>query len=140
MCYTYIDLSPLSYIAGAVTATPGIKVHEGEGSTRRITSAAAALKKHMIEPLDFYPKEELGLLNGTAFSAALASLTLHDTLHLNLLAQIITAMTHEALLGHMSSHSHFIHEICRPHPGQVEVARNLEWLLDGSLLALEEDK
>ena len=75
---------------------------------------------------------------GTAFSAALASLILHDALQLSLLSQVLTALAHEALLGSTASHAEFIHEVCRPHPGQVEVSRNIEWLLKGSQLALEE--
>ena len=117
-----------------------------------------ALASHNIPPLDFYPKEGLGLLNGeyllvgftqvprhetythsgTAFSAATASLILHEALQLSLLSQVLTALAHEALLGGIASHAEFIHEVCRPHPGQVEVSRNIEWLLQGSQLALKE--
>jgi phenylalanine ammonia-lyase len=59
-------------------------------------------------------------------------------LQLSLLSQILTALAHEALLGSIASHAEFIHEVCRPHPGQIEVSRNIEWLLKGSRLALNE--
>lgn len=64
-------------------------------------------------------KEHLGILNGTAFSASLASLVLSEATHLALLAQICTAMGTEALLGVRGNYAPFIHEVARPHPGQV---------------------
>jgi len=76
--------------------------------------------------------------SGTAFSAALASLILYDAVQLSLLSQVLTALAHEVLLGSIASHAEFLHEVCRPHPGQVEVSRNIEWLLKGSQLALGE--
>jgi phenylalanine ammonia-lyase len=86
-----------------------------------------------------HPSHLAYIHTGTAFSAALASLILHDALQLSLLSQVLTALAHEALLGNMASHAEFIHEVCRPHPGQIEVSRNIEWLLKGSQLALEGD-
>jgi Aromatic amino acid lyase len=61
-------------------------------------------------------------MNGTAFSASMASLALHDAVHLALLAQVCTAMGTEALLGVRSNYDPFIHEVARPHPGQVRFA------------------
>jgi phenylalanine ammonia-lyase len=78
-----------------------------------------ALRKHGIEPLPLVSKEHLGILNGTAFSASVASLALSDALHLALLAQLCTAMGTEALLGSRGSYDPFIHKVARPHPGQV---------------------
>ena len=56
-----------------------------------------------------------------------------------LLAQILTAMGVEALLGTQASFDPFIHDECRPHPGQVEVARTIYGLLDGSYFATGAD-
>ena len=70
-----------------------------------------------------FPGHSTHLRSGTAFSAALASLILHDALQLSLLSQVLTALAHEALLGSIASHAEFIHEVCRPHPGQIEVSR-----------------
>lgn len=61
-------------------------------------------------------------MNGTAFSASVASLALHDAVHLALLAQVCTALGTEALLGVRSNYDPFIHEVARPHPGQVRFA------------------
>jgi len=45
----------------------------------------------------------------------------------------------EALLGTQASFDPFIHDECRPHPGQVEVARTIYNLLDGSSFATGAD-
>ena len=79
------------------------------------------MRKHGIEPLPLLSKEHLGILNGTAFSASVASLALNDAVHLALLAQVCTAMGTEALLGTRGSYDPFIHKIARPHPGQVNI-------------------
>jgi phenylalanine ammonia-lyase len=87
-------------------------------------------------------------LNGTAFSASVAALAMHDAVHLALLAQVCTALGTEALRGNRGNYASFIHATARPHPGQVETAQNIFNLLSGSKLAcmeeeevpLEEDK
>lgn len=86
---------------------------------REIMSSRDALAKHSIEPITLASKEPLGILNGTAFSTSVASLALNDAVHLALLAQVCTAMGTEALLGTVASHDPFLHDVARPHPGQV---------------------
>lgn len=86
---------------------------------RQIVSAPEALKKHGLGTVNLLPKEHLAILNGTAFSASLAALCLHDAVHLALLSQVCTAMGTEAMLGARGSYDPFIHEVARPHPGQV---------------------
>ncbi|KAG9524012.1 phenylalanine ammonia-lyase, partial [Aureobasidium melanogenum] len=125
------DLSPLSYIAGAIEGSPDIYVRLADGN---ISSAAEALKDAGIEPVIFRPKEGLGLLNGTAFSAATASLALHQSREIAILSQVLTAMSVEALQG---SAEPFWPQIARmrPHPGQIESATNILSFLQGSKLA-----
>lgn len=67
--------------------------------------ATEAFKEHGLKHTTFEAKEHLGLLNGTAFSAAVASLALNDAAHVALLAQVATAMGTEALLGTQGSSS-----------------------------------
>lgn len=74
-------------------------------------------------------------MNGTAFSASVGSLVLHDASHLALLAQVITAMSVEASTGTDSSFASFIHKDARPHPGQIESSEIILGLLAGSELA-----
>jgi phenylalanine ammonia-lyase len=44
---------------------------------------------------------------------------LNDAVHMALLTQVCTAMGTEALTGTRGSFDPFIHNVCRPHPGQV---------------------
>lgn len=132
------DLSPLSYIAGTLIGNPSIRVFDGPAAfgSRAITPSIDALKAHNIEPLPLVSKEPLGILNGTAFSASVASLALNDALHLTLLAQVCTAMGVEALSGTRASFDPFIHAVARPHPGQVESAKIIWDLLEDSQFAM----
>ncbi|KAG8955669.1 hypothetical protein FRC04_007660 [Tulasnella sp. 424] len=129
------DLSPLSYIAGTLIGNPFIRCWDGPKSARQVVSSCDAYAKHSLSPLVFSPKEHLGLLNGTAFSAAVGSLALNDAVHLAMMTQVLTALGTEAMLGVQASHDPFIHKVARPHPGQVEAAENIWRLLDGSKLA-----
>ncbi|KIM47098.1 hypothetical protein M413DRAFT_422798 [Hebeloma cylindrosporum] len=144
------DLSPLSYIAGALVGNPSIQVYHGPENlnSRQKSPSDEVLKSHSIEPIALASKEHLGLVNGTAVSAAVAALAIDDAIHLALLAQVCTAMGTEALNGTRGSYAAFIHAVARPHPGQVECAQNIWNLLRGSKLAqlheeevtLEEDR
>jgi phenylalanine ammonia-lyase len=113
----------LSYIAGTLVGNPSIRVFDGPSvfGARQIVSSQKALAEHNIEPIPLQSKEHLGILNGTAFSASVASLALNDAVHLALLAQVCTAMGTEALVGTRGSFDPFIHDVARPHPGQVRV-------------------
>lgn len=88
------DLTPLAYVAGTVAGIRNIRVFDGPrvSGAREIVSSRKALEDHHIEPLPLLEKETLGIMNGTAFSASVASLALHDAAHLALLAQVCTAL------------------------------------------------
>jgi phenylalanine ammonia-lyase len=108
---TAIDLAPLSYIAGALRGNPRIRVFDGPypvnrekgeidgGFARRTVPCTIAYQEHGMNHFSFEAKEYLGALNGTAFSASVASLALMDALQAGMLAQICTAMGTEGLLG-----------------------------------------
>ncbi|KAJ5766031.1 Phenylalanine aminomutase (L-beta-phenylalanine forming) [Penicillium nucicola] len=133
------DLGPLSYVGGLLEGNPGIFVQvKPKKSENHVTvmSAADALRQASLSPVTMRAKEALGLINGTAPSAAAAALVLHDAHILALLAQLLTAMTTEALLGSVDNYHDFISQ-CRPHPGQIEVADNIRSFLIGSHLSIE---
>ncbi|PBP28946.1 phenylalanine ammonia-lyase [Diplocarpon rosae] len=128
------DLCPLSYIAGALEGNPDVRVWTGASRSRKLLPANEALASVGIAPVRFGPKEILGLLNGTAFSASVASIAHHQADLLSILAQILTAMGVEALLGTVESFDPFIAAV-RPHAGQHEVAKNIRAFLKDSKLA-----
>lgn len=141
---------------------PSIQLYHGAKvfGPRQMSPSNEALRAHNIEPIVLASKEHLGLVNGTAFSAAVAALAMDDAVHLAMLAQVCTAMGTEALNGTRGSYAPFIHAVARPHPGQVstfaqysghnglrysffqvECAQNIWNLLQGSKLAqLEEEE
>ncbi|KAJ6593526.1 L-Aspartase-like protein [Mycena capillaripes] len=136
------DLIPLSYVAGCLMGNPSIRVFDGPAAfgARKIVSSVEALSAHNIEPIPLAYKEHLGILNGTAFSASVACLVLNDAVHLALLSQVCTAMGTEALAGSRGSFDPFIHDIARPHPGQIESAKIIWDLLDGSKFAITSEQ
>ncbi|RAQ47199.1 phenylalanine ammonia-lyase [Aspergillus flavus] len=130
------DLSPIAYISGVLQGKPTIRVFRpGIG---RDVYADEALAEAGVAPISLTAKEGLAIVNGTAMSAACATLVLHDTHQLAMLSQILTAMTVEALLGSPESFDPFFAEV-RPHPGQIESSRNIRVFLRGSHLALQKD-
>lgn len=129
------DLSPLSYIAGVLEGNPNISVWAGrETGSRKLISADQALKDLQLEPVSYGPKEALGMINGTAVSAAVGTLALHEVEQFAVLSQILTAMGVEALHGNAESFHPFLAQI-RPHRGQIEAAHNIGAFLNGSRLA-----
>ncbi|KAI4179028.1 MAG: hypothetical protein LQ346_007290 [Caloplaca aetnensis] len=123
------DLSPLSYVAGLITGNPDIYVQ----TPSDIVPAKEALDRLGIAPIVLGPKEGLGFMNGTATSAAVASIALYEAHHVVLLSQVLTAMASEALLASADNFDPFISDI-RPHRGQIEAARNIRRFLHGSRL------
>ncbi|KAJ8128396.1 hypothetical protein O1611_g5240 [Lasiodiplodia mahajangana] len=129
------DLSPLSYICGAISAKATIRVLSRSPDAKYADTAFAEAG---LEPVTLRMKEGLAMTNGTAISTAVAALCLHDTHTLALFAQINTAMTVEALNGTTESFHSFFSET-RPHPGQIESARNILSFLTGSKLTKVND-
>ena len=138
----FLDLSPLSYIAGTLIGNPSVRVFDGPAAFggRKIVSSCEALDAHGIAPIPLASKEHLGILNGTAFSASVAALALNDAIHLTLLSQVCTAMGTEALAGFRTSFDPFINSVARPHPGQIETAKNIWDLLEESKFAVEHEE
>ncbi|KAF7321585.1 Phenylalanine ammonia-lyase [Mycena kentingensis (nom. inval.)] len=134
------DLQPLAYVAGALMGSKAIRVFDGPAGLRKIVPSHEALAAHDIAPIPLQSKEHLGILNGTAFSASVAALALYDAVHLALLTQVCTAMGVEALAGSRGSFDRFIHDVARPHPGQIESAKIVWDLLEGNKFAITSEQ
>lgn len=131
------DLSPLAYLGGLLEGSPGTFVQVGpskHADCEKVMSAADALSEAGIVPVTLEAKEGLGIMNGTAPSASAAALVLYDANTLATLTQVLTAMATEALNGSVDNYHDFISQ-SRPHPGQIEVADNIRYLLNGSRLS-----
>ncbi len=120
------DLAPLAHLALAL-------IGEGEcldDKSARIPSAEG-LRRAEVKPLVLEAKEAVSLINGTqgmlgvGILALLAAETLVDT------ADVIGAMTLDALRGTDVAFDARIHQ-ARPHAGQLKTAENLRRLLEGS--------
>lgn len=119
------DLCPLSHLAIALLGL-GDAVFKG----KRI-KASEALRLNGLEPIALGPKEGLALNNGTAGMAGVACLALWDALALLKTADVIAALSLEALRGVPFAFDPRTHEL-RPHRGQIRVARNIRTLISGS--------
>jgi len=101
--------------------------------------AAAVLEAKEIMPINLQAKDGLALINGTQMMAAYGAFVLERTLILQREADLLAAMSLEALQGSAAPFDARIHAI-RPHHGQQVVASNIRKLLEGSeILASHRD-
>ncbi|KAJ3776707.1 L-Aspartase-like protein [Lentinula raphanica] len=129
------DLGPLAYISSILTGDSDTFAWYGEGEDRKIYDAATLLEKLGLEPIELIAKEGLALVNGTAASAAVSALAIHDCHVLALASQVLGAYAVEAIKGSQEPFQPFLHELSRPHKGQIEVAVNIRHILKSSKLA-----
>ena len=120
------DLAPLAHVA-LVLIGEGEATVDGAGPG----PGADALARASLDPIELDTKEGLALLNGTQLMTAIGALAHHDALRLALSADVVGAMSLEAMLGTGAAFAeHLIG--ARPHPGQVASARHLRELLADS--------
>jgi phenylalanine ammonia-lyase len=129
------DLSPLAYIGGVLQGKPAVQAWIGDRiqGGRKLVPGDEALSYAEIEPLEIRAKEGMAIFAGTAPSAAVASLALHEAMCLAALSQVLTAMSAEALCAAEESFHPLISEL-KPHPGQIECANNIRSFIQGSKL------
>ncbi|KAF1956053.1 phenylalanine ammonia-lyase [Byssothecium circinans] len=132
------DLSPLSYIGSTIQAKPNTLVMTGGKQKRYVCRADIAMAEKSIAKVHLGPKEGLAIVNGTAASTSLGALAMHEAMFQISLAQVLTAMSVEALLGTDESFDPFFSRV-RPHPGQKDVANTVYRLLEGSSLVQHGD-
>ena len=128
------DLAPLAHLALAMIGE-GESILELSESARggeptRMTSADA-LRRAGLKPLVPEAKEAISLINGTQAMLAVGSLSLLAAENLAETADVLGAMTLDALRGTDDAFDERI-DAARPHAGQVKVAANLRRLIAGS--------
>ncbi len=120
------DLAPLAHLALAL-------IGEGEcfDDNSGRSPSADALKRAQIQPIVLEAKEAVSLINGTQAMLAVGTLmqlaaeTLVDS------ADVIGAMSCDALKGTNVAYDERIQQ-ARPHPGQIKTAAHLRRLLEDS--------
>lgn len=127
------DLTPSAHIALALMGE-GDVIYKGKRM-----SAADALKKEGLTPVQFKAKEGLALINGTTMMTGVGALQLADAWNLLHSAEVIAAMSMAALGASVEPFQARGHEV-KPHPGQIITASNLRKLLAGCELVIDEKK
>ena len=119
------DLAPLAHLGLALIA-------EGEAFFNGKRMAAAdALKQADIKLVVLEAKETISLINGTQGMLAVGLLATIQATILVDTADVLGALVVDALKGTDVAFDERIHQ-ARPHPGQLQVARNLRRMLEGS--------
>lgn len=119
------DLAPLSHMV-LVMIGEGEAMYQGE-----ILPGRVAMEKAGIPVITLTSKEGLSLINGTQVMTATGCLASWDAMHIMKLADISAAMSVEALNGITDAYDPRVHSI-RPHQGQMDTAKNMLRLLEGS--------
>lgn len=112
------DLTPLSYVAGALVGERDV-YYQG-----KVSASRDILKQLALTPITLRPKEGLAIMNGTAVMTALACLAYDRAQYLAKMAARITSLSSIALKGN----SHHFDEILfsvKPHQGQQLVAKRI---------------
>lgn len=121
------DLAPLSHLAlGMMGEGQMWSPLTGWGLAKDI------LKSNGLEGITLAPKEGLALINGTQFITAIGAEAVHRADLIAKQADVITALSIEALQGTPRAFDYDIHAN-RPHPGQQVVASRLRALLDSNV-------
>lgn len=119
------DLAPLSHVVLPMIGM-GFAEYNGE-----VLPGKQAMEKAGIPTIDLYAKEGIALINGTQVMTSVGALALYDALNLAKVADITAALTFEACNGITTALDSKVH-LTRPHKGQLDTARILLELLEGS--------
>jgi histidine ammonia-lyase len=121
------DLAPLAHLALVL-------IGEGEAEVDGvILPGGRALEAVGLRPIELEAKEGLALINGTQMITAVGALAVLRGERLAVHADLIGAMSLEALLGSARPFDPRVQAV-RPHPGQARSAANLRALIRDSAI------
>jgi len=121
------DLVQLSHIALAAIGKGRVLTAEG------VKPSAEVLREHGIAPVRLQAKEGLAMINGTQMMCAFGALALHKALRLADIADVVGALTCEALRGTDTAFDERIHRV-RGFAGQTISAARLRAYMRGSAI------
>lgn len=122
------DLAPLAHLS-----LPLIGLGEIEKADGEVVPAAEVLKEQGWQPIALKSKEGLALLNGTQFMSSFGVWSWLKAEDLSRLADRIAALSLDAFDGRIEPFCDEVH-LVRGHKGQLETARTMRHLLEGSEL------
>ena len=119
------DLAPLAHMACVL-------IGEGEAEFRgEILTGGDVLSRANLKPIKLAAKEGLALTNGTTIMTAVGLLETHRAKLLADAANVAGCLSLEALNGTTLAFDERIH-VLRPHPRQIQCAKDLREILEGS--------
>ncbi|MHA2335402.1 MAG: histidine ammonia-lyase [Candidatus Hodarchaeales archaeon] len=121
------DLCPLAHVAITLIGKGYVK----DGNALKKTMEV--LKEKKLQPVTLKAKEGLALLNGSQFIASMACHIVHDAAILQKVADIVLAMSLEALKGTPTAFDSRITGL-RPFQGSQETASNVRKMIQESKL------
>ncbi len=121
------DLVPSGHLAGALVGVGEVFVHGRRRPAAEVLAAAG------LEPIEPEEKEGLALVNGTAFTEALALSAVLRAARLLRAADVAAAITLQAMKGFLAAYEVRALE-ARPFAGALLVARNVRTLCTGAEL------
>jgi histidine ammonia-lyase len=134
------DLAPLAHLAlvligegEAWHVDPKARPRRAGDPHARRYAGSEALKRADIKPLKLEAKEAISLINGTQGMVAVGALALLVARTLVDSADVIGAMSADALRGTDVAFDERIQHV-RPHTGQMQSAANLRRMLEGSAI------
>ncbi|HKW66122.1 MAG TPA: histidine ammonia-lyase [Terriglobales bacterium] len=126
------DLAPLAHLVLPMLGEGQVLISDRSGKYSGAHLAAAdALREAGIKPLVLEAKEAVSLINGTQGMLSVGALALLAAEVLVDSADVIGALSLDALRGTDAAFDARIHQV-RPHPGQLRTAENLRRMLEGS--------
>jgi histidine ammonia-lyase len=126
------DLAPLAHLVLPMLGEGQVLIADRNGKySGAHLPAADALREAGIKPLVLEAKEAVSLINGTQGMLSVGALALLAAEVLVDSADVIGALSLDALRGTDAAFDARIHQV-RPHPGQLRTAENLRRMLEGS--------